>query len=68
MTLADIHCYGGGGGGGGGGCRALQGAMYSTEALMLEALVARAKYENGRYQPPKQKRKPKGSNEWVDWF
>jgi hypothetical protein len=42
--------------------------MYSTEALMLEALVARAKYENGRYQPPKQKRKPKGSNEWVDWF
>ncbi len=67
MTLADIHCYGGGGGGGG-GCRALQGAMYSTEALMLEALVARAKYENGRYQPPKQKRKPKGSNEWVDWF
>ncbi|KAH9575109.1 hypothetical protein CY35_01G095000 [Sphagnum magellanicum] len=48
--------------------QALQGTMFSTEALMLEALVARAKYENGRYQPPKQKRKPKGSNEWVDWF
>lgn len=48
--------------------RALEGTTYSSEVLTLEALIARANFENGRYQPPKQKRQPSRSDEWVDWF
>jgi len=46
----------------------LEGTTYSSEVVTLEALLARATYENGRYQPPKKKRQPTGSDQWVDWF
>ncbi|KAJ7571386.1 hypothetical protein O6H91_01G161700 [Diphasiastrum complanatum] len=46
--------------------RALEGTIYSSEVAMLEVLIARANFENGRFMPSK--RKPKQSSEMVDWF
>ncbi|KAI5069252.1 hypothetical protein GOP47_0015553 [Adiantum capillus-veneris] len=46
--------------------RALEGTFYSNEIVLLESLLARAKFENGRYTPPK--REAKTSTEWVDWY
>eukprot|EP00250_Pteridium_aquilinum_P011180 c19887_g1_i1 orf=53-856(+) len=46
--------------------RALEGTFYSNETRLLESLLARAKFENGRYNPSK--RKAKSSTEWVDWY
>lgn len=46
--------------------RALEGTFYSTEMALLESLLARAKFENGRYTPSK--REAKTSTEWVDWY
>ncbi|KAG0615495.1 hypothetical protein M758_5G045800 [Ceratodon purpureus] len=48
--------------------RALEGTTYSSEVVTLEALITRANYENGRYRPPKQKRQPTSTDQWVDWF
>jgi ferredoxin len=48
--------------------RAAEGTTYSSELVTLETLIARANYENGRYQPPKQKRQPTSTDQWVDWF
>ncbi|CAD5167882.1 unnamed protein product [Musa acuminata subsp. malaccensis] len=36
-----------------------------AEAALLDSLIAKAKFENNRYQKPK--RKPKVSTEYVDW-
>ncbi|XP_057815615.1 uncharacterized protein LOC131029217 isoform X2 [Cryptomeria japonica] len=47
--------------------RALNGTYLSTEASLLESLIARANFENNRYQGHP-KRKAKHSTEWVDWF
>lgn len=49
-------------------CSLLEGTTYSSEVVTLEGLLARAKYENGRYQPPKKKRQPTASDQWVDWY
>lgn len=49
-------------------CSVLEGTTYSSEVVTLEALLTRATYENGRYQPPKKKRQPTGSDQWVDWY
>ncbi|KAH7299200.1 hypothetical protein KP509_25G077100 [Ceratopteris richardii] len=46
--------------------RALEGTFYSNEVIFIESLLARAKFENGRYAPPK--REAKTSTEWVDWY
>uniref|UniRef100_A0A0D6R5E8 J domain-containing protein n=1 Tax=Araucaria cunninghamii TaxID=56994 RepID=A0A0D6R5E8_ARACU len=47
--------------------RALERAYYSTEASMLESLIAQANFENNRYQGST-KRNSKHSTKWVDWF
>ncbi|KAL2614163.1 hypothetical protein R1flu_025855 [Riccia fluitans] len=44
----------------------IEGTVYSNETVILEGLIAKANFENGRYQPPK--RKAKKTEEWVDWF
>ncbi|URE29454.1 DnaJ domain [Musa troglodytarum] len=36
-----------------------------AEAALLDSLIAKARFENNRYQKPK--RKPKVSTEYVDW-
>ncbi|RRT46329.1 hypothetical protein BHE74_00030001 [Ensete ventricosum] len=36
-----------------------------AEAALLDSLIAKAKFENNRYQKPK--KKPKVSTEYVDW-
>lgn len=46
--------------------RALEGTWYSNEVALLEDLLARAKYENGRFTPSK--RKVNISTQWVDWY
>ncbi|MCO5601565.1 hypothetical protein L7F22_055688 [Adiantum nelumboides] len=46
--------------------RALEGTFYSSETVLLESLLARAKFENGRYTS--RKREAKTSTEWVDWY
>ncbi|GLJ09654.1 hypothetical protein SUGI_0113420 [Cryptomeria japonica] len=47
--------------------RALNGTYLSTEASLLESLIARANFENNRYQGHPE-RKAKHSTKWVDWF
>lgn len=46
--------------------RALEGTVHSDETALLESLLARAKFENGRYTPLK--REAKTSTKWVDWY
>lgn len=38
-----------------------------AEVAVLDALIAKASFENKRYQKPKRK-KSKASTEHVDWF
>ncbi|KAL3698976.1 hypothetical protein R1sor_016998 [Riccia sorocarpa] len=44
----------------------IEGTVYSNETIIMEGLIAKANFENNRYQPPK--RKAKKTEEWVDWF
>lgn len=46
-------------------CSALAAPYDIAEAALLDSLIAKAKFENNRYQKPK--RKPKVSTEYVDW-
>ncbi|KAG6542430.1 hypothetical protein Mapa_016120 [Marchantia paleacea] len=43
---------------------AIEGTVYSYDTVTMEGLIAKANYENGRYQPPK--RKAKSTEQWVD--
>ncbi|BBN16059.1 hypothetical protein MPTK1_7g03180 [Marchantia polymorpha subsp. ruderalis] len=45
---------------------AIEGTVYSYDTVTMEGLIAKANYENGRYQPPK--RTAKRTEQWVDWF
>lgn len=47
--------------------RALESNDYLNEASMLESLIARANFENNRYQG-RPKRNTKQSTKWVDWY
>lgn len=46
--------------------RSFEGIDYYSEVALLEDLIARASYANGRYTPSK--RKSKASTKWVDWY
>ncbi|RWW09781.1 hypothetical protein GW17_00026703 [Ensete ventricosum] len=46
-------------------CSALAAPYDIAEAALLDSLIAKAKFENNRYQKPK--KKPKVSTEYVDW-
>ncbi|CAM6081788.1 unnamed protein product [Calypogeia fissa] len=45
----------------------LEGTVYSGEAAIMTGLIAKANFENGRYNPSP-KRKVKKSEQWVDWY
>ncbi|KAG9457924.1 hypothetical protein H6P81_002432 [Aristolochia fimbriata] len=45
----------------------LSSPFSSAEAAVLDSLIAKARFENNRYQKPK-KKESKASSEFVDWF
>ncbi|XP_068660612.1 uncharacterized protein [Aristolochia californica] len=45
----------------------LSSPFSSAEAAILDSLIAKARFENNRYQKPK-KKESKASTEFVDWF